>query len=60
MRGPSPIGLIILRRIDKMGFTPGAYEHNGLDCFSQRGEVLYAAQTARKRDLTPPRNAHGV
>ena len=43
-----------------MGYAPGFLEQNGLDCFSQRGEVLYVAQTARKRNLTPPRHAHGV
>ena len=24
-----------------MGYTPGVYEQTGVDCFSQRGEMLY-------------------
>ena len=43
-----------------MGHTPGVYEQNGVDCFSQQGEVLYAAQTAQKRNLMPPRHVDGV
>ena len=35
-----------------MEYTPGFSEQNKVDCFSQRGEGLYAAQTARKRNLT--------
>ena len=31
------------RGIDKMGYTPGISEQNGVDCFSQRGEEPYAA-----------------
>ena len=49
-----------VRPIDKMGYTLRFSEQNRVDCFSQRGEVLYAAQRARKRDLTPSRHAHGV
>ena len=30
-----------------MGYTPGVYEQIGVDCFSQRGEVLYVDTLAR-------------